>query len=340
LAFLFFLAGFEIDLEQIRGRPLNLGVVGWLLSLVLAFVLAGTLHLVGITQSPLYVALAVATTAVGTLLPMLHDAGEIDTAFGRYVLAAGAIGEFGPIVLIALLLDQQRKPVISGLVLNGFVVLVVAGVLVVRRWQPARVHRLVKETMHSSAQLAIRLSIVILALFVFAAVQFGLEFLLGAFAAGVVIAQSITVWGDADQEDVDSIRGKYEALGFGFLIPIFFVVSGTTFDLEALLAHGESLLLVPLFLLVFLAVRGIPAILLCKRDLATARGPLALLCATELPLVIAITDLALANHSMTELVATCLVGAAMLSVLLFPLVALTWKQRLAPALPPEVVAAN
>ena len=333
LAFLFFLAGFEIDYDRIRGQPLRLGSLGWLMSLAVAFALAGMLRVFGVIQSPEYVALAVATTTIGTLLPILRDAGELDTRFGTYVLAAGAIGEFGPIVLIALLLNQERRTLVSAILLNVFVVIALAGVLLVRRWRSPRLHRLVKETMHSSAQLAVRLSIVILALFVFAAQKFGLEFLLGAFAAGVIVAQAVKQWGGANPEEVEALRVKYEGLGFGLLIPIFFVVSGISFDLKALFADAESLLLVPLFLALFLVVRGLPAVLLYRRDLPDDRGPLALLCATELPLVITITGLAVANHSMTELIATCMVGAAMLSVLLFPLLALASKRRQSPSVP-------
>jgi Kef-type K+ transport system membrane component KefB len=96
LAFLFFLAGFELDVERVRGRPLTLAGLGWGGSLVLAGGIAGALALVGVTAGAAYLGLALATTALGTLLPMLRDAGEFDTDFGTHVLAVGAVGEFGP----------------------------------------------------------------------------------------------------------------------------------------------------------------------------------------------------------------------------------------------------
>lgn len=96
LAFLFFLAGLEIDLASIGGRPLSLATRGWLLSFVLALALSGLLYAVGFVRAPLLVAAALTTTAIGTLLPILRDAGELQTHFGSFILAAGAIGEFGP----------------------------------------------------------------------------------------------------------------------------------------------------------------------------------------------------------------------------------------------------
>ena len=100
LGMLFFFAGYEIDFERIRGNPLRLAVLGWLLSLVLAYSIGGLLTLTGLVLSLLFTGSALATTAIGTLIPVLSDAGELRTRFGTYLLGAGAVGEFGPILLI------------------------------------------------------------------------------------------------------------------------------------------------------------------------------------------------------------------------------------------------
>src|SRR4051794_31781093 len=143
LAFLFFLAGFEIDFVRISGRPLRLGMAGWVMSLVLAFAIGGVLQATGVTPSLLYVGLAISTTAVGTLLPILRDADVLESPLGTQAVAAGAIGEFVPVVMIALLLDTTHSGFRSALLLNVFVLVVLIGVYTARHWRPARLRRLV-----------------------------------------------------------------------------------------------------------------------------------------------------------------------------------------------------
>ncbi len=145
LGLLFFFAGYEIDLQQIKGRPLLLGATGWALSLALAYTLGGVLAAAGVVISLLYTGSAMATTAIGTLIPMLSDAGELRTRFGTYLLAAGAVGEFGPILLITLILSTQST-LHNGLILVAFVALAVAvAVFAVR--SSARTMPLLESTM-------------------------------------------------------------------------------------------------------------------------------------------------------------------------------------------------
>src|SRR3954454_5627820 len=107
LGMLFFFAGYEIDLARIAGLPLRLALAGWAFSLVLAYTLGGILAALGVVVSLVYVGSALATPAIGTLIPVLSDTGELKTEFGRYLLAAGAVGEFGPILLLTLMLSTQ-----------------------------------------------------------------------------------------------------------------------------------------------------------------------------------------------------------------------------------------
>ena len=120
LGMLFFFAGYEIDFERIRGAPLKLAAIGWAISLALAYTFGGLLALAGVVLSLLYTGSAMATTAIGTLIPILGDAGELQTRFGTYLLGAGAIGEFGPIVLITILFSSQ-SPASSVAVLAAFI---------------------------------------------------------------------------------------------------------------------------------------------------------------------------------------------------------------------------
>src|SRR3954471_8822016 len=122
LGMLFFFAGYEIDLHRIAGLPLRLGVVGWLLSLAIAYTIGGVLAWAGIVLSLLYTGSALATTAIGTLIPVLSDTGELKTRLGTFLLAAGAVGEFGPILLLTLILSSQGA-VHNTLILLGFVAL-------------------------------------------------------------------------------------------------------------------------------------------------------------------------------------------------------------------------
>lgn len=327
LVMLFFLAGFEIDIAKIRGRPLNLGGLGWIASLVLALVAAMALIALGVDAPLEYLALAVATTAIGTLLPMLRDAGEMETPFGRYIVAAGAIGEFGPIVLIALFLGQEHSRETTAILLNAFVAIALLAIYLARHWQPPRVVRVVQESLHSSSQLAVRLAAVQVAFLVFLAAEFGLDILLGAFAAGAIIAQSARIAHRDNPELLELVQAKYIGIGFGFFIPIFFIVTGIRFDVDALFSSPTALALVPAFLLVFLFVRGLPAMFIYRsvfspRDCLT----LGLLSATELPLVIAVTSIGLTTGNLSAEIAAAMLGSAMLSVFLFPTIALALRK--------------
>ncbi len=325
LAFLFFLAGFEIDFDRIRGRPLKLAGVGWLLSIALAVTFAAILYFSGTILMVRYVAIALTTTAIGALMPILRDSGDIETPFGTLILAAGAVGEFGPIVLVALVLSTENSQIMTLLLLIGFGALVLLGIRLAQRWRPERVTRLAHRTMHSSAQLPMRLSVLVLIALVSVAIVLKLEFLLGAFAAGVIVAQALK---ELNIEEMEPLRVKYEGISFGFLIPIFFVVSGMNFDLHALLSSPKAMLELPLFLVLFLVVRGVPALLLYRKDLgARDRKALGLFMATALPLIVAIAQLGLAQGQMLPQTAAALVGAGMLSVFIFPLVALSLRQR-------------
>lgn len=325
LAFLFFLAGFEIDFDHIRGRPLRLATYGWLLSIVVSVAIATVLYTTGVIVLVRYVAIALTTTAIGTLMPILRDANEVDTPLGRCILAAGAVGEFGPIVLTALLLSHENSQRMTLLLLVAFGVVVLTGIRLAQRWRPSSIVRLAQRTMNSSAQLPMRLSVLVLIALICVAVTLRLEFLLGAFAAGVIVAQAMK---DVRPEDVDPLRVKYEGISFGLLVPIFFVVSGMNVDLPALFSSTTSLLELPLFLVAFLVVRGAPAWLLYRTALGPAsRNALALLSATQLPLIVAITTLGLQQEQMRPQTAAAMVSAGMLSVFLFPLIALALVRR-------------
>jgi Kef-type K+ transport system membrane component KefB len=319
LGMLFFFAGYEIDFERIKGRPMRLAGIGWLISLVLAYSIGGALAAAGVVVSYLYTGSAMATTAIGTLIPILKDAGETRTKFGTYLLGAGAAGEFGPILLVTLILSTTH-PVHEALILILFVALAVfTGVLAVRSaWKG---WPLIERTFETSSQLAVRLAVVLVFGLVALAAELGLDLLLGGFVAGMITRVALR------GREVAVFDSKLTAVGYGLLIPFFFITSGMAFDLDALTESAEAMLKVPLFLGLFLVVRGTPALLLYRGALAARdRVALAFFCATELPLVVAITTVAIDTGHMRSGTAAGLVGAAILSTLIYPLVGLRLRR--------------
>lgn len=316
LAFLMFLAGYEIEFQRIRGGPLRAAWWGWVVSLVLGIGLG--LLLAG-TESGLVVGLVLTTTALGTLLPIMRDHGLSATPFGARFLAVGVAGEFLPIVAIAFVLSGER-PLRTTAVLVAFAAVALVAAAVARRPRHPRLARLVTATLGTSAQVGVRLSVfVVVAMFALAE-WLGLDPVLGAFTAGIVVHLFL---GAGDERESEQVLSRLEGIGFGFFIPIFFVVSGVRFDLDALLADPAKLLLVPGFLVLLLVVRGAPTTILHRK--ALGRRPavaLGFLAATALPLVVVITGLAQEEGVLSDATASALVGAAMLSVLIFPTIAL------------------
>jgi Kef-type K+ transport system membrane component KefB len=320
LGMLFFFAGYEIDFRRIAGQPLKLAIVGWLLSLALAYTVGGLLALAGIVLSLLYTGSALATTAIGTLIPVLRDAGELPTRFGTYLLAAGAIGEFGPILLVTLVL-AGAQPLHEAAILVAFIAIAVCvAVIAVRStfvgWP------LMERTLEASSQVAVRLSVFMIFGLVALAYELGLDLLLGGFVAGLITRMALR------GREVALFESKLTAIGYGFFIPFFFIVSGLKFDLEALLSTTKTLYELPLFLGLFFLVRAGPALALYRGALGNRRDRLALgfYSATELPLVVAITTIAVDGGHMRSATAASLVGAAMLSTLAFPLVAMSLRR--------------
>ena len=227
LGFLFFFAGYEIDFERIRGTPLRLAVLGWLITLALAYGLAGLLAAAGVVLSGLLVGSALTTTALGTLLPVLRDEGELETNLGRYVLGAGAVGEFGPVLIVTLLLSTQSDTANQLLLLTAFTLLAVLAAAVSvgavgRGW------RFIESQMETSGQVPVRLTVLLLFGLVVMAAELGLDVILGAFAAGAILRLLLR------GREVERFESKLDAVGFGLLIPFFFVTSGMTLDLSAL----------------------------------------------------------------------------------------------------------
>jgi Kef-type K+ transport system membrane component KefB len=313
LGMLFFFAGYEIDLARIRGQPLRLAVIGWAMSLALAYSLGGALAAVGVVVSLVYVGSALATTAIGTLIPVLSDTGELRTDFGRYLLAAGAVGEFGPILLLTLVLSTQTA-IHSALILIAFVVVAVLVAVVAVR-SAERTLPLLERTIETSSQLAVRWIVVLVFALALLANELGLDLLLGGFAAGLITRQVLRT------REIPFFDSKLSAVAFGFFVPFFFVVSGMRLDIDALFASASGVAKLAIFFVLFLVVRGTPALVLYRGVLPRRedRMALAVFTATQLPLVVAITTVAVDGGHMRSSTAAALVGAGALSTLVGPM---------------------
>ena len=318
LGFLFLLAGYELDLTLFRQKAGRLALVGWAVTVVLALAVVGLLEAAGLVRAFVPVALALTTTALGTLLPILRDNDMLGGPFGRYVLAAGAVGEFLPVVAIAIFLGANGK-------FLGLISLCAVGALallltVAPRLVPGRVARIMREGEHATAQTTLRWTVALLLLLLVVANDFGLDVVLGAFLAGVVLRR----WAPGD---VHALEEKLDAVGYGFFIPVFFVASGMGLDMRSIVQAPGRLIL---FFVLLLAVRGLPTLLVYRTALPLAqRVELVFLAATALPLLVALSAIGLETGTMLPQNAAALVGAGVLSVLVFPAAAVRIHRRIA-----------
>lgn len=320
LGMLFFFAGYEIEFRLIRGQPIKLAGLGWLFSLLIGYGVAGLFVAAGDHDGLIFLGAAMATTAIGTLIPILKDAGEMKTRFGVFLLAAGAAGEFGPILIVTLFFSTKTA-LTSALILIAFIaVAVVAATLAVR--SVGRTWNVIERSLETSGQLAVRMTVVTIFALVALATELGLDLLLGGFVAGVIVSLALR------DREVEVFESKLNAVGYGFLIPFFFVFTGIQFDIAAIFASPLLAIGVPVFVLCFLLIRGIPALLLYTRELDLRnRIALGIFSATELPLVVAITTIAVDRGEMSSGTAASLVGAAVLSTALLPLIGLRLRAK-------------
>jgi Kef-type K+ transport system membrane component KefB len=313
LAFLFFAAGLELEKHAIRGRSGKLALYGWLVSAVLAVIAAAAIASTGLVDNFLGVAICLTSTALGTLLPVLRDKGLLKTPFGTYFMGAGAIGEFGPVLAISLLLTTKSFGLaLLSVLLFGAVALAFAKVPNLLRTN--RVLTVIERGQETSAQTAVRLTALLLIALLAIAEGLGLDVVIGAFIAGIIIRQL------APAREEGMLQTKVEGIAFGVFIPIFFIVSGARLDIQSIIDNPTLLLL---FFGLLLLVRGVPQFLIYRRAIPQAkeRAGFSLYVATALPIIVAVTSVQLSAGLMTTSVAAALVGAGALSVLVFPLIA-------------------
>ena len=320
LGFLFLLAGYELDPRLLRQEPGRLAIGGWLMSAAIAVGVAAALTAAGYIRDYVPVGLALTTTALGTLLPILRDNGMLAGEFGRHVFAAGAVGELFPILIIAVFLGQRGSFVaLASVALVGALALVLTVVPSLAR--SAAVQRIVTEGQESTGQVTLRWSMVLLFALLAVASRFGLDVVLGAVLAGMVLRG----WTRHLSMDTASLEHKFDAVGYGLFIPVFFISSGMSFDLKSI---SEDPLRLILFFVLLIVVRGLPSLLVYRRALAPVqRLEMTFITATSLPLLIALAAIGEQDGVMLPSTAASMIGAGVLSVLVFPLIAVGLHRR-------------
>jgi len=278
------------------------------------------LRAIGQVRNPLFIGIVLSATAVGLVAPVLKDAGQTESMFGQLVLAGATMADFGTIVLLSLFFSGTSAGLGARLaLLASFTALVAAvGLAVGGMGRSVSLSGLLVKLQDTTAQIRVRGAVLLLVAFIALAERFGLETILGAFMAGVILR---IVDRDATATH-PHFRQKLDGIGYGFVIPVFFVASGVQFDLSALLASPPTMLRVPLFLLAILLVRGIPA-LVYRGAVGTRRTIAAsLLQATSLSFIVAAADIGIAIGQISETSGAALIGAGLLSVMIFPASAL------------------
>ncbi len=324
LAFLLFLAGLEIDPHNVRGPILRLAAVGFVSSIAIAGLAGVLLAATGLVERPLLIAIILMATSLGVVVPVLKDAHELATPFGQLVVAGASIADFGAIILLSIFFSRDGAGVGSQLLTLGvFAAALVALAVALAGAEHIRpVSNLLLRLQDTSAQIRVRGAFLLIVGLVALAGAFGLEVILGAFAAGLIVAI-------VDRDTMRThplLRAKLDGAGFGIFIPVFFVTSGVRFDLAALTESPAALATIPVFLAALLAVRGLPA-LLYRATIGSRRALVAgLLQATSLPFIVAASAIGRELGAIDGETSAALVSAGLLSVLLFPLLGLALLQ--------------
>ncbi len=324
LAFLLFLAGLEIDVRALRGPVLRGAVVGYGLTLMIGFGAGVGFDAAGWLKSPLLLAICLSATSLGLVVPLLKDAGHVDSPVGQTTIAASSVADFAAVLMLSLLFSSSDSSTGSKLILLGLfaTLVVVTAVSISLTGRSMRLTDVVLRLQDSTAEIRVRAAVTLLIAFVVLAERFGLESILGAFMAGAAVGLL-----DRESTSHPNFRAKLEAIGYGFVIPVFFVSSGVRLDITELAASPSALARVPVFLLALLAVRGLPALLYLRRLGGLPTIAAGLLQATSLPFIVTATQIGVLTGLMRPVTAAALVCAGLVSVLVFPATALSLLTR-------------
>ena len=320
LAFLLFLAGLEIDIVRLRGRLIRLAGLGFLVTVGLGIAAGYAFDATGVVKSPLLVGIALMATSLGLVVPVLKDAGQAETELGQLTIAGASVADFGAIVLLTFFFSgSSGGPGAKLLLFGGFAALVAFAALALSRiGRSMRLEGLLVRLQDTTAEIRVRFAVLLLVGFVALAERLGLETILGAFIAGAILNL-------VDRDSMSThpnFHLKLEAIGYGFLVPVFFVSSGLRFDLDSLVNSPSAFARVPLFLLALLVVRAVPAALYARTSGRRGAVAAGLLQATSLPFLVTATSIGVTLGEISAVNGAAMVSAGLVSVIVFPLVAL------------------
>jgi Kef-type K+ transport system membrane component KefB len=300
-------------------------VLGFGSSLVIGVAVGLVFDAAGWVGDPLFLAITLSATSLGLVVPVLKDAGLVERPVGQYTIAGATVADFGAVLLLSFLFSEAEGDATSRVVTLAMFAAVIAAVTLslARAGRSQRIDAILVTLQDTTAEIRVRIAVALLVGFVALAASVGLETILGAFMAGAVLGLI-----DRDAATHPHFRLKLEAVGYGFVIPVFFVSSGLRFDLDALTEDAAALARVPLFLAALLAVRFVPA-LLYRRPLGSRAAAVAgLLQATSLPFIVTAADIGAAIDVISPATAAALISAGLLSVIVFPPLALAQARRL------------
>ena len=318
LGMLLFLAGLEIDVAGLRG-PLG-RLAGWAfgVSVLLGLACGYAFSLAGVGGKPVFLAVVLTSTSAGLLLPLLKDAGLHRAPFGQLVMAGAALAEVVPVMMLSLLFSATSgtSAWLSSLV-TLLAILAAIGLALGRIRNLAALDRLLDRLEDRSAQLRLRAALALTLAFAVLAERFGFASILGAFAAGLLV-RAIDLTGRVPHPQ---FQVKLEGIGFGFLVPVFFITTGVQFDVRALASNPAALAEVPLFLLALLVVRAVPALAYARLIGRRQAGAAGLMQAATLTFVIVATQIGTASGQVSQTTGAALLAAGLLSAAVFPAIA-------------------
>lgn len=328
--FLMFLAGMEIDLSALgwggrrRGpkgtrrartgpHPLVLAVTYYGLTLVLAGLAGLGFWRMGLTRSPIFMGLLISTTSLDLALMVLKERGLLSGRYGQTLFVTALISDFVTMLLITVQVAVLSKGLTPEILLVGLLFVALFVFYRLGNWALPGLRPLLEELAHATTHIKVRLAFWLFVAFVALAEVLGVEVILGAFLAGMLISMLTT------PEDHET-RHQLESIGYGFFVPIFFIMVGAKFNLSAL-AGGDSgsWLLLPLLLIAAVGTKVVPAVVF--RRAFSWRESLAggVLLSARLSLIIAAAEIGVRLGVVDEAVVSAVVLIAVLSVILAPM---------------------
>lgn len=270
LASLMFLSGMEIDPASLWGapqrpengrrawltrlyHPLGVGAVIFALSLFGAFQFTGWLERQGLVANAIFPAMIIATCGLTIIMPVLKDRALLNAPFGQAIFHTAVLGDILPLLGLSALVALRVKGSLTESL--WILVLIAAAGLVFLFGKRVQRYNLLEGLTHGTAQIGVRAAFALMFIFLALAQSVGVETILGAFVAGLVLS-SLASTGR------EEIAHKMDALAFGFLIPVFFLMVGVEFDVRSLLQDRQALVLVPTLFVGTLLVKAIPGLLL------------------------------------------------------------------------------